>query len=164
MNTATITRHPRYLPTIALTAILVIVFAGFGTIRNLSAQGQKSIFDGVYTEEQAKRGEKLFQGIGRCYECHLRNLSGDAQRNVVRPMVGAPFLGAWNGKSLNDLAYKIRWTMPTDIRGRGTLTVEQAADLIAYILQQNNVPAGSQEVSTEGSAALKQILIRQRPT
>jgi cytochrome c len=162
MNTSMITRHRpavsrRILPLIALTAGVVMIFAAFGAIRQASAQGQRTVSDGVYTAEQAQRGEKLFTGFGRCYVCHLRTLEGDKQQ-MATPLAG-PFLTVWNGRTLDDLAYKIRYTMPVGIRRAGTLTVEETSDLIAYILQQNKMPAGSQELGTD-SSQLKQITIK----
>jgi len=155
MNVSMITRHRsmasrRFLPWVSLTASLVVAFLLFGPIRNLGAQGKRSVNDGVYTAAQAQRGEHIFNGVGRCYECHLRNLQGDPQRRAL-PLAGPDFVSNWSDKSLDDLFYKIQYTMPTDIRGAGTLPVEQVADLIAYIFQKNGYPAGSQELGTDRS-------------
>jgi len=151
----------RRLTLILLTASLAMIAAGFGVVRKASAQGQRSVNDGVYTTEQAQCGEKLYMGIGRCYVCHLRNLQGDSQRRGL-PLSGPQFLAMWNGKTVDDLFYKIHMTMPADIRGAGTLPVDEVADLVAFILQQNKFPAGSQALSTD-SNRLKQIAIIKRP-
>ena len=153
MNVSMITRHRsmasrRFLPWVSLTASLVVVFSLFGPIRNLGAQGKRSVNNGVYTEAQAKRGEQIFNGVGRCYECHLRNLQGDAQRKG-KPLAGPDFLSDWTDKSVDDLFYKVQYTMPTDIRGSGTLPVEQVADLVAFLLQRNGYSAGFQELGTD---------------
>ena len=153
MNVSMITRHRsmasrRFLPWVSLTASLVVVFSLFGPIRNLGAQGKRSVNNGVYTEAQGKRGEQIFNGVGRCYECHLRNLQGDAQRKG-KPLAGPDFLSDWTDKSVDDLFYKVQYTMPTDIRGSGTLPVEQVADLVAFLLQRNGYPAGFQELATD---------------
>ena len=153
MIVSMITRHRsmasrRFLPWVSLTASLVVVFSLFGPIRNLGAQGKRSVNNGVYTEAQAKRGEQIFNGVGRCYECHLRNLQGDAQRKG-KPLAGPDFLSDWTDKSVDDLFYKVQYTMPTDIRGSGTLPVEQVADLVAFLLQRNGYPAGFQELATD---------------
>ena len=155
MIVSMITRHRsmasrRFLPWVSLTASLVVVFSLFGPIRNLGAQGKRSVNNGVYTEAQAKRGEQIFNGVGRCYECHLRNLQGDAQRKG-KPLAGPDFLSDWTDKSVDDLFYKVQYTMPTDIRGSGTLPVDQVADLVAFLLQRNGYPSGFQELGTDRS-------------
>ena len=146
----------QFLPLTAVTASLAIIFGSFGAIPNLSAQG-RSVTDGVYTAEQAKRGEGIFNDYGRCYVCHLRNLQGDPQQEAP-PLAGPVFQTIWNGKTVDDLAYTVRYTMPPG-RRKGSLLVEEVSDIIAYILQQNGFPAGSRELSTD-SNQLKQVMIR----
>lgn len=154
MNVSMVTRQAstpsrRLLPWVSLAASLAVVFSLFGPVRSLSAQG-KSLNDGVYTADQAKRGETLFMSVGRCYACHQRDLQANAQRKS-KQLAGADFIDDYRGGTLNDLFYKIRMTMPADGDGGGTLPVNQVADLMAFILQRNGYPAGNQELNPDES-------------
>lgn len=112
-------------------------------------QGSRSLWDGVFTQEQAKRGEAAYQES--CARCHGADLmSGDA----VRPLAGTEFLSTWNAKTLGDLFDRIRTTMPAD--KPGTLNRQQISDIVAYILSTNKFPAGKTEVEPQ-SDLLKQI-------
>jgi mono/diheme cytochrome c family protein len=116
----------------------------------LAAQATpRSLWDGVYTQEQAKRGESAY--IERCARCHGADLSsGDA----VPPLVGTEFLSTWNTKTVGDLFDRIRTTMPAD--KPGTISRQQDSDIVAYLLNVNKFPAGSTELSTQ-TELLKQI-------
>ena len=95
---------------------------------------QRSIADGVYTAEQAQRGQELYKT--QCVACH-----GDKLQGVVGPMLaGETFLGAWGGRALSQLVDKIQNTMP--LQAPKTLNRQQAIDLAAYILQASSVRAG----------------------
>ena len=112
------------------------------------AQQPRTAKDGVYTAAQAAQGDALYQN--RCITCHGAPASGDAGP----PLAGQSFLDVWGKLPLADLFDKIRNTMPDD--APGTLTGPQVADLIAYLLQANQFPAGSVELDAS-QAALRQI-------
>jgi len=115
----------------------------------LGAQGSRSLWDGAYTQEQAKRGEAAYRE--HCARCHGADLtSGDA----VPPLVGTDFLSLWNAKTVGDLFDRIRTSMPAD--KPGTLSREQNSEILAYILSANKFPDGKTELSTQ-SDLLKQI-------
>ena len=102
----------------------------------------RSVWDGVYTDAQAKRGEALY--ADRCASCHAPDLSGLDQ---APPLTGADFGTEWNDTSLNDLFERIRISMPGD--KPGSLDRQQVADALAFILNKNNFPAGAMELTTE---------------
>jgi cytochrome c553 len=106
--------------------------------------------DGVYTAAQARRGEAVYQS--QCAGCHGAPLSGDAGP----PLAGQSFLDVWGRLPLSDLFDKIHNTMPDD--APGTLTGPQVADLVAYLLQANQFPAGREELGAD-NVALRQISI-----
>jgi quinoprotein glucose dehydrogenase len=115
----------------------------------LAAQAPRSLWDGVYTQEQAKRGEIAY--VERCARCHGADLtSGDA----VPPLAGTEFLSTWNTKTVGDLFDRIRKTMPAD--KPGSISRQQGSDIVAYVLNVNKFPAGSAELGTQ-SELLKQI-------
>jgi mono/diheme cytochrome c family protein len=112
---------------------------GFAT---LAAQGAKSVNDGVYTADQAKRGEGLYKE--QCASCHGDNLEGSGP---MPPLAGKDFLTNWTGKSVGELFEKTQTTMPAT--APGTLTPEQTADIVAYMLSKDDYPAGSAALDTK---------------
>lgn len=114
-----------------------------------SAQRPALAQDGVYTGEQAARGQAIYKQ--RCATCH-----GNALQGAVAPALTGERFVAWWGGPLSDLADKIRYTMPAD--GAGTLTPQQATDLVAHLLQVGKFPAGKTELAAD-EATLKTIAL-----
>ena len=85
---------------------------------------------GLYTVEQAERGEQVFKKV--CYECH-----------EVEDLTNEDFRFEWDGRSVCELYELVRTTMPDE--NPGTLSREQYLDAIAYVLKINNQPAGPAE-------------------
>ena len=115
------------------------------------AQTSRSVWDGVYTAEQAKRGADLYSN--ECASCHGLALNGG---EMAPPLTGGEFLSNWNGLTVGDLFDRIRQTMPAD--RPGSLNREKDADIVAHILSMNQFPAGSQELERQ-TEVLKQIRI-----
>lgn len=122
------------------TALLTIVIAGAIAAGVSRAQDTRTIWDGVYTDSQAKRGEAIY--VERCVRCHGPTLMGGA--DGAGPLVGATFTGNWNGVPLGAMADRMRMTMPPD--KPATLSRQQTADVLTYILSINKVPAGTVEL------------------
>ena len=74
-------------------------------------------------------------------------------------LTGGGFMANWDGLSLADLADRIRVSMP--LNSPGVLSRQQTADIVAYILQFNQFPAGKEELPRE-VPAMKQILFKAR--
>ena len=115
------------------------------------AQPSRSVWDGTFTEDQARRGEAVSQK--ECVNCHGAALSGGEEAPALE---GAAFLSDWNGLTVGDLFDRIRKSMPQDDPSR--LTRQQDADVLAYILSLNSFPAGKGELAAQ-SEVLKQIKI-----
>jgi cytochrome c len=109
----------------------------------------RSVWDGVYTEEQAKRGEPLYRK--ECAACHGEQLTGGES---APPLSGGAFLSNWNGLTLGDLFDRIRKTMPQSAPGR--LSRQQNADILAFMLGMNKFPAGKTELYRQ-SEMLREI-------
>jgi len=110
------------------------------------ARQARTVSDGVFTAEQAQRGQQLYKT--QCVACH-----GDALQGAVGPMLtGDGFLGAWGGRSLVELVDKIQNTMP--LQAPGSLMRPQAIDLTAYMLQAGAFRAGQTALT---DAALTQV-------
>jgi cytochrome c len=131
---------------ILVLAVLVSggIVASYGAIRAqaqqpASSSESRSVWDGVYTEEQAQRGEPLYRE--GCASCHGDTLKGSGE---TPPLVGNVFLSDWNGLPLGDLFERIRRTMPQDKPGR--VSRQRKADILAYILSTNKFPAGKTDL------------------
>ncbi|HKV60529.1 MAG TPA: cytochrome c [Candidatus Acidoferrum sp.] len=109
----------------------------------------RSVWDGVYTEEQAKRGETIYGK--ECASCHGAMLTGGES---APPLTGGAFLANWNGLTMGDLFDRIRKTMPQTSPGR--LTRQQNADTLAFMLSINKFPSGKTELYRQ-SEMLKEI-------
>jgi mono/diheme cytochrome c family protein len=118
----------------------------------VAAHGQtppRSVWAGVYTDEQAKRGEALYKA--HCATCHLDSLRG---AESAPPLVGLAFASAWEGAPLADLFERMRTSMPSD--APGTLSRQQNADILAYMLHVAEIPSGPVALPGE-TRALEQI-------
>ena|SRR5690242_5586434 len=111
----------------------------------------RSVWDGVYTREQAERGKSAFEAD--CMKCHGQNLMGG---EAGPPLAGDDFRAKWNGKTVGVLYDTTRKTMPSD--DPGSLSTRQYADIVSYILSANDFPAGPSELGRE-AAALNEIRI-----
>ena len=110
-----------------------------------------SVWDGVYTNDQAKRGEALY--ARECASCHGDLLTGGEQ---APPLAGGEFLANWTGLTAGDLFERIRKTMPMNKPGK--LSREVNADILAFMLAVNKFPAGKTELS-HNTELLNQIRI-----
>jgi cytochrome c len=124
---------------------LVFVFA----VASLCAQPSRSVWDGVYTADQGKRGATLY--AAECASCHGSALNGGES---APPLTGSEFFSNWNGLTVGDLFERIRVSMPADHPGK--LTREQDADILAFMLSMNQFPAGKTELDHR-TEMLKQI-------
>ena len=103
------------------------------------AGAAKTVWDGVFTEEQAKRGELAYKD--NCSSCHGGDLGGDG---FAPALAGADFSGNWNDLSVGDLYERVRISMPPT--GPNTVTNAQKADILAHIFTVNKYPAGTTEL------------------
>ena len=136
---------------LAACACLLSISAARSALRvqESTATETRSVWDGVYTEEQAKRGEALYQK--ECKDCHGVALAGG---EASPPLTGGAFLSNWNGLTLGDLFERIRKTMPQNTPGK--LNRQQNADVLALVLSANKFPAGKMELSRQ-TEFLKEI-------
>lgn len=145
--------------TLVAGTIIALVFSG-AFYRTLCAQqrkvavaatGARSVWDGVYTEDQAKRGEQVYHL--RCGSCHGDKLTGGES---APPLAGGQFLSNWSGLTLDVLFERIRLTMPSDNPARVGRVPK--IDALAYILSVNRFPSGKAELQHK-TELLKDILI-----
>lgn len=108
--------------TLKLAAGAVILSLGLSG--NSIAQ-DKTIKDGVFTQAQVDSGKVVYDAS--CKNCHNMRFYRDA-------------LKSWSNQPLLYLWENIMGTMPAD--NPGSLMLEEYTDVIAYILSENDFPAG----------------------
>jgi cytochrome c len=116
-----------------------------------AAQTTKNVWDGVYNEAQAARGKTSY--IASCAACHQEGLQG---ADLAPALKGEEFLLRWADHSMFELVDRIQKTMPQD--NPGSLSTQENADIVAYVLQVNRFPAGQDELKPD-VAGLKTIAI-----
>lgn len=120
-----------------------------------------SVWDGVFTEAQASRGQEVYTGL--CGACHGRRLNGapeDPDMRSTPPLARASFLRRWEGTSLATLFGYTQATMPES--NPGSLTDEEYVDIIAYMLSVSGMPEGDDELQPD-LQGLAQVVIEQQP-
>ena len=99
---------------------------------------EPSVWDGVYSVEQAVRGKKLYEAT--CSRCHGEDLSGAN----ARPLAGESFIRDWGGLKLDGVLTRAK-TMPPG--AAGALGEAGYVDIIAYVLEVNEFPHGEAELT-----------------
>ncbi len=122
-----------------------------------AASATRSVWSGVYTDEQAKRGAAVYEKS--CVNCHGKTLEGNLKENSPS-LAGALFLSSRNGSTVGALFRRIRSTMPDD--DPGSLTPQQNADVVAYVLSVNNFPSAKDELPPDVEK-LMQIQFEPKP-
>lgn len=115
----------------------------------------QTIWSGVYSEAQAYRGEKVADTT--CIGCHGPKLDGG---DSGPKLVGDVFLSGWSSQSVGELFSWMQEAMPAE--APGTLSKDETAAVLAYILQLNKVPAGKVDLPTD-RAALDRIRVTETP-
>jgi mono/diheme cytochrome c family protein len=110
---------------------------------HVKSGGPVSTREGVYSAEQASRGKDIY--LAKCSNCH-----------DVASHTGTTFAKFWDGHRLSELYQFIGLKMPKN--EPGTLSEQETADLIAYILKLNTMPVGKNELPAD-SLALDRIHI-----
>lgn len=90
-----------------------------------------------FSEAQVERGERVFADI--CSECHYASEMSDAS-----------FRFAWRRQTVGDLFDLVAETMPES--RPGSLTPDQYADVVAYILSLNGFAAGDRDMPADAAA------------
>ena len=141
------------------TCAMVVMVLTVGVATGL-AQVPTTARDGVYTAAQAARGEAAYSTS--CVACH-EGTDADGPK-----LTGTPFLDRWREDTLESLFTFIKTRMPGNLPGG--LDEHTYVDILAYLLQANDLRAGEQElradmvgsiqlVGTEGPRPLPNLTI-----
>jgi cytochrome c5 len=119
------------------------------------AAARQSVWDGVYTDDQARRGEAHY--ARSCESCHGADLSGNPV-DEIPALAWDAFLLHWNDRTIKDLYDSIKRSMPQD--KPGSLNARAYADVVAYLLQVNKFPSGTKELGLNPDALASIVIER----
>jgi polar amino acid transport system substrate-binding protein len=103
----------------------------------------------LYTETQAEKGKEVYSQ--NCAACH-----GDQEQGASAPAIaGTAFLNKAQllGWSVDNVRHLVVTTMPRN--NPGSLSPEQYADVLAYLLAADCLPAGNSAFPAETTPALR---------
>jgi mono/diheme cytochrome c family protein len=136
--------------TIVCAMLATIAWSGIYATRGQA----RTVWDGVYTEEQATRGQAQY--MRACASCHAADLRGGS---TAPSLVEESFSFQWADTTVGELFERIRTLMPSD--RPNSLSSQAYRDVVAFILQANKFPSGAKELDSDLDA-LRQILIASR--
>ncbi len=114
-----------------------------------AAQSPVSVWDGVYSDRKPAAGLRSTKPPAHpAMETNYR-AKGRRLRST-----GSDFVMDWSGMTVGDLFDKMQTSMPAD--KPGSLSREQNASLVAYLLSANKFPSGMAELSSDAER-LQQI-------
>jgi mono/diheme cytochrome c family protein len=139
--------------------VTIALGASMGGAVVLAQGGARTVKDGVYSEQQAARGKELY--TKNCASCHQPDLSGKAisDNSGAPALKGETFVANWADINVDDFLTRIKTTMPYD--NPDSLMRDQYVEIIAYLLQTNEFPAGQKELPVEAEG-LKTITITKK--
>jgi mono/diheme cytochrome c family protein len=141
----------------ATTEEVATIIANLGEPAAAGASG--SIWDGVYTQEQADRGTAVYSGV--CAKCHGNKMNGAGwpDQPSSPAIARAGFLQRWEGRTLEALFDYVRTKMPLD--NPGQLDDQKNIDIVASMLALSGAPAGDAELPPD-LAALGGIVMTEK--
>ena len=135
--------------TLVASMLLVVGAAGpAGAGAGGTQENRVTVWDGVYTAEQAERGEAVYKS--HCLSCHQADFSGTEEASALS---GDAFMEAWREDTVGNLYTRTRNLMPFD--EPASLSDAAYVDSVAYLLQVNGFPAGSRELTAAGAADVR---------
>ena len=152
----------RWLTVCGAAAVSAFVFMGGAAVEAASGVGAafpaavqetiSSTLDGVFSSAQARRGRRVYDQ--NCTSCHGSDLRGDG--DMAPSIAGADLIRYWTEVPVGALFDRIKQTMPAD--GPGRLSDQEYTDVVAYLLDESDYPAGENELSTD-KAEMDKIMI-----
>ena len=130
----------RFLAAATIGLGLVLGLTSIGALgATLQPQLTRSVWDGVYTPDQATKGDEIYQQ--QCMSCHGPTLEGG---EMAPGLADGAFRANWNGMTVGDLYDRIHEGMPPD--SPGNLSREEISEILARVLSANGFPAGEKEL------------------
>src|SRR5262249_49323300 len=85
------TKRDRVNPKTLFMIIVMLTAARPASVVTGAQDSQRTVWDGVYNNQQAKRGEAAF--VEACSNCHGRTLEG---ADMTPALTGGAFMANWN--------------------------------------------------------------------
>jgi cytochrome c len=133
------------------SATLAVSVAGRQRDQETKTVSGRTVWDGVYSEEQAGRGRTEY--MQACASCHAEDLRG---KGTAPSLVEESFWFLYGETTVGELWERIRTLMPSD--RPNSLSSQNYRDIVAFILQSNKLPPGEKELDADPEA-LREILI-----
>ena len=145
-------RRLAWLTSVTLLACaLAVNVTGQQRDRDAKTTPARTVWDGVYTGEQARRGQTEY--MRSCASCHAEDLRGNG---TAPSLVDESFWFLYDDTTVGELWERIRTLMPSD--RPNSLSSQSYRDIVAFILQSNKLPPGEKELDADPEA-LRQVLI-----
>ena len=144
-----------FVMVLTLTSIACLVFVS----RLLAGQGAASggtVWDGVFTEAQAARGEAAYRRS--CAACHKEDLLGGG---TAPALAGEAFFRRWNESTLDDVVQTMRSSMPQE--APNSLDALVYVDILTYLIKASGSPTGSDELTADRDR-LKLVRVTSAPS
>jgi cytochrome c len=130
------------------------------------AQAGRTIWSGIYSEAQARRGEEAYNV--QCAYCHQPDLSGGFFDNGTgrAPALAGPkafdssFVDRWRDQTVGEFIATIAATMPQT--KPASLPVQTYIDIATFVMSKNGVPAGAADLPAD-VPTLQEIAIVPKP-
>jgi alcohol dehydrogenase (cytochrome c) len=113
------------------SSMLIAAAMAVGATQTAFADGT-----GWFMSEQTAKGR--FEYAQKCSVCHGAQLQGTGAPGLK----GTQFVAQWNAKKLSELYEYVHKNMPLGVGA--SLPSQEYADIVAYILAQNGLPAGNE--------------------
>src|ERR1700732_2043929 len=139
LRRVTLSKNSFVLSAAVVSCIICALAAGTPS----NAAENTSVWEGVYTSEQAATGKTIY--FSSCAVCHGALLQGDSDSPEL---AGNSFMKRWGDQSIGTLFAFAASQMP--IGRPGSLGVQGYADVIAHILAINGFPDGQRELPPGG--------------
>ena len=138
---------------LVVSAVVVV-----GTVVTFTAFAQepRTTWSGIYTNEQAARGDKLY--ADQCAQCHGEGLGGVESAPAL---TGDMFNSNWEGVAIGDLFERIRMSMPQN--KPGSLSRAQTADIVAHMLKVGGFPSGDTPLDGQAGALSQTKFVTYKP-
>ena len=108
----------------------------------------RTVWDGIYTADQAARGQDTFDA--NCRGCH--NREADLAGGEAHALKGEFFFDRWREDTLQSLFNKMKGYMPP---AKPRLADDEYADIISFLLRENGFPGGTQELKVNQLASTR---------
>ena len=111
--------------------------------------GQQAPATPVFTAEQATAGRAVY--AKQCASCHMPDLSGNVE---YPPLAGTAFMNTWGTRSTKEFYDYMSAAMPY---GAPSLSADEYAAIVAFILQSNGAVAGPVALSGSMTVTIRSV-------